>query len=60
VSPQTLPAPPRADSHAVARILIGDDDDAMRRLARRILEGCGHEVLTPQTAPLRYLPPVPR
>ena len=46
MSHRSLPATPRAKPHAAARILIVDGDDAMRRLARRILESCGYEVLT--------------
>ena len=46
MSTPTLPAAPRAESPPVARILIVDDDEAMRRLARRMLEGWGYEVLT--------------
>jgi two-component system, cell cycle sensor histidine kinase and response regulator CckA len=40
------PAASPARSHPLARILIADDDEAMRRLARRILERGGYEVVT--------------
>jgi CheY-like chemotaxis protein len=42
----TAPAASLAPQRPVARILVVDDDEAMRRLARRILEGRGYEVLT--------------
>jgi CheY-like chemotaxis protein len=51
VATPTSPAVPRAQSHPVTRILIVDDDEAMRRLARRILEGCGYEILTAADGP---------
>jgi CheY-like chemotaxis protein len=46
VTTRTAPAASRALPHPLARILIVDDNEAVRRLARRILEGGGYEVVT--------------
>jgi CheY-like chemotaxis protein len=42
----TTPAASLAPQRPVARVLVVDDDQAIRRLARRILEGRGYQVLT--------------
>ena len=42
----TSPAASHVQSPPAARIRIVDDDAAVRPLARRILEGCGYQVLT--------------
>ena len=41
-----FPASSRPQTPSIARILIVDDDAAVRRLARRILEGGGYAVVT--------------